>query len=199
MKNVIKPIALSGIAAEIVYFLSVTLFLVTKADAALTFWELMTVIGAAAILAVLVVVTDRLGMKRIYRTFMLISLSATMIITSIAHITSIGVVRPLVAEGKDIPDFVRIGFFPSIEMTLDYTAWGLFMGLAFLSLYLGISGRSVRILSLICAALCFAGFVGSFFSESLWYLAPAGYGIGFLIMCVMFMRMKPGDINAVTS
>ena len=199
MKNSIKAAAFAGIAGEILYFLSVTLFLATKADAALTFWELMTVIGAVVILAVLVFITDRIGMKKIYRTFMLISLSGTLFITSIAHITSIGVVRPLVAEGKNIPDFVRIGFFPSMEMTLDYTAWGLFMGFAFLSLCLGIRGgafMTVKKLSLNSALLCFAGFVGSFFSENIWYLAPCGYGIGFLIMCILFARMAPDSFDA---
>lgn len=129
-------------------------------------------------------------MKGIYRTFMLIALSGTVIITSIAHFTSIGVTRKLVAHGCSIPDYFKIGYFPSVEMTLDYIAWGLFMGFSFLTLFLGVKNKPLKIISITCSTLCFAGFIGSFFREYLWYPAPLGYGFVFLIMCIFILRQK---------
>ena len=195
MANTLKRSAAAGIVCEILYFASVTLFLVTKAELALTLWEIMTVGGAAVMLITMTAVSDAYRIKPAYRTLMLISLSGTVFITSIAHFTSIGVVRVLSAQGADIPDYFKIGTFPSIEMTLDYTAWGLFMGCAFLMMLLGISDRTIRIFSAVCAALCFTGFTGSFFLDALWYPAPLGYGAGFLIMCIYVLKKaaKPTD------
>ena len=193
MKKLRKATA-AGITAEILYFLSVAAFLVFHSGWALTLWELMTVIGAIAILIVMTVIADSSGIKSIYRTFMLISLSGTMFFTSAAHFTSIGVTRPLEAQGVNIPDFVKIGQFPGYEMTIDYIAWGLFMGCAFLCVSLGISEKVMKYLSGICCVLCLSGFIGSFFSESLWYIAPLGYGIGFLIMCIVVSK-KHGAVS----
>lgn len=73
-------------------------------------------------------------------------------------------------------------------MTLDYTAWGFFMGAAFLVMFLGIKEKALRIISLVCGILCFIGFAGSFFNENLWYPAILGYGLGFLIMCILVLN-----------
>ncbi len=188
MKQALKKAAIAGIIVEALYFLSVTLFLATKADLALTIWESMTVVGAFAILIALSIFAEGYRIKPMYRSFMLISLSGTLILTSAAHFTSIGVVRQLIAQGISVPDYFRIGFFPSLEMTVDYTAWGLFIGCAFLAFLLGIKDKTLSILSAVCSALCFTGFIGSFFSESLWYFAPMGYGLGFLIMCIAVIK-----------
>lgn len=188
MKQNLKKSAVVGIACELVYFFSVTLFLITKNDFALTLWEIMTVIGAIVMLIVLSSISEGYSIKSPYRKFMLISLSGTVFLSSAAHFTSIGVIRKLAAQGEPIPDYFKIGFFPSVEMTLDYIAWGLFMGFAFLSLFLGINHKTLKILSLSCGILCFIGFIGSFFFEYLWYPAPLGYGIGFLIMCIYIQK-----------
>lgn len=144
--------------------------------------------GAIVILIVLTEIADKNNMKSRYRTFMLTACSGTVLITSVAHFTSIGVVRKLVAQGKSIPDYLRIGYFPSVEMTLDYIAWGFFMGLTFLNLFLGVRNKPLRMISITCSVLCFMGFVGSFFLEYLWYPAPLGYGFGFLILCIFVLR-----------
>lgn len=193
MKQNLKKFAIAGFACELVYFFSVTLFLITKNDLALTLWEIMTVIGAIVMLIVLTSISEVYNIKSLYRKFMLISLSGTVFITSIAHFTNIGVIRKLASQGESIPDYFKIGFFPSLEMTLDYIAWGLFMGFAFLSLFLGINNKTLKIFSVSCSILCFTGFIGSFFFEYLWYPAPLGYGIGFLIMCIYIQK------NAVNS
>lgn len=179
-----------GILGVTLYFLSVLFFLITKLEWALTVWEIMTVLGAIIILIVLTEIADKNNMKSIYRTFMLIACSGTVLLTSVAHFTSIGVIRKLVAQGKAIPDYLRIGYFPSVEMTLDYIAWGLFMGFSFFILFLGIRNKPLRMISITCSVLCFTGFIGSFFLEVLWYPAPFGYGFGFLIMCIFILRQK---------
>lgn len=75
-------------------------------------------------------------------------------------------------------------------MTLDYTAWGFFMGFAFLFLFLGVKNKTLKIISITCSVLCFIGFIGTFFMEYLWYLAPLGYGLGFFIMCIFILYKK---------
>ena len=184
MKENIRKFAAAGIVCELLYFASVTLFLVTHIELALTLWELMTVAGAVTMLIVMIAIGEANDIKPVYRRFLMISLSGTVFLTSAAHFTSIGVVRPLAAQGENIPDYFRIGTFPSLEMTVDYTAWGFFMGLAFISLFLGIKNRALKMMSLICGILCFVGFTGSFFLDFLWYPAILGYGLGFLIMCI---------------
>lgn len=183
-----KKVAMIGIVGVTLYFLSVLFFLITKLEWALTLWEIMTIVGAIIILIVLTEIADKNNMKSRYRTFMLIACSGTVMITSVAHFTSIGVVRKLVAQGKSIPDYLRIGYFPSVEMTLDYIAWGFFMGFTFLNLFLGVRDKQLRMISITCSVLCFMGFVGSFFLEYLWYPAPLGYGFGFLILCIFVLR-----------
>ena len=187
--NQSKKAAISGIVGVIAYFIAVALFLITKFDWALTLWEIMTVAGALLEAAILITVTDKTEMSSLWQTFMKISLTGMLILTSLAHFTSIGVVRPLATQGAEIPEYFQIGTFPSLEMTADYTAWGFFLGLAFMCLYFGITKSKVmKILSGVCTGLCFIGFIGSFFNESLWYFAPWGYGGGFLIMCIYMLR-----------
>lgn len=185
-----KKYARIGIICDVLYFISVTLFLIVKTDWALTLWETMTVVGAFAMMIVLTVFAETCRIKTVFRRLMLISLSGTLLLTSVAHITSIGVIRKLISQGVSIPDYFRIGFYPSIEMTIDYTAWGLFMGCAFLFLFMGIRDKLLRIISISCGSLCYIGFIGSFFLESLWYPAPLGYGFGFLIMCIYVLNRK---------
>ena len=188
MEKSCKKAAVTGIVCVLVYFLSVTVFLVTKAGPALTLWELMTVAGAAVMLVSLSLISDAYGISPLYRRFLTISLSGTLIITSSAHFTSIGVVRPLAERGEAIPEYFKIGTFPSIEMTLDYTAWGFFMGAAFIIMFMGIKDKGLRIISLVCGLLCLIGFTGSFFNENLWYAAPFGYGFGFIAMCIYVLK-----------
>lgn len=190
MKQKHKKLALAGIIADGLYFISVILYLIVKTDWALTVWESMTVAGAFVMTAVLTAAAEAYQIKPMFRRFMLISLSGTLILTSAAHFTSIGVIRKLVSQGVSVPDYFRIGFFPSIEMIVDYTAWGLFMGCAFLALFFGIQDMPIKGISVTCSSLCMVGFAGSFFSESLWYPAPLGYGFGFLILCIAILRKK---------
>lgn len=193
MNNIDIKIIKTGIITEILYFITVSLFIITKQEWALTLWETMTVVGAIIILVVLIEITDKVNMKNIYRTLILIFTSGTLFITSIAHFTSIGVIRLLESQGQLIPNYFKIGYWPSLEMTLDYTAWGFFMGFTFLFLGLGIKNKILKIISIICSILCFIGFIGTFFKEYLWYAAPLGYGLGFLIICIIILYKKNTD------
>ena len=188
MKLGLKKAAIAGIAGEILYFISMGLFLITQTGVALTFWELMTVAGAVIMLIVLIVIAEDRKIQQIHHKLMMIALSGTVFLTSIAHFTSIGVVRKLESQGISVPDYFKIGTSPSIEMTVDYVAWGFFMGLAFIALFLGIKDKAMKIISVACGVLCLCGFVGSFISDPLWYIAPLGYGIGFLVMCIYVFR-----------
>lgn len=188
MKLGLKKAAIAGIAGEILYFISMGLFLITQTGAALTFWEFMTVAGAVIMLIVLIVIAEDRKIQQIHHKLMMIALSGTVFLTSIAHFTSIGVVRKLESQGISVPDYFKIGTSPSIEMTVDYVAWGFFMGLAFIALFLGIKDKAMKIISVACGVLCLCGFVGSFISDPLWYIAPLGYGIGFLVMCIYVFR-----------
>ena len=193
MNNINKKVLKSGIIVEILYFITVLLFIITHLEWALTLWEIMTVIGAVIILIVLIEIADKNNVKNIYRSLILIFASGTVFITSIAHFTSIGVIRILESQGQIIPNYFKIGYWPSLEMTLDYTAWGFFMGFTFLFLGLGIKNKILKIISIICSILCFIGFIGTFFKEYLWYAAPLGYGLGFLIICIIILYKKNTD------
>ena len=171
MKLGLKKAAIAGIAGEILYFISMGLFLITQTEAALTFWELMTVAGAVIMLIVLIVIAEDRKIQQIHHKLMTIALSGTVFLTSIAHFTSIGVIRKLESQGVAVPDYFKIGASPSIEMTVDYIAWGFFMGLAFIALFLGIKDKAMKIISAACGILCLCGFIGSFISDSLWYIA----------------------------
>ena len=188
MKVNLKRAAISGIIGEIAYFISMMLFLITHTNFALTLWESMTVIGAIVMLIAFLVIADEFKIKPLLRRLMTISLSGTVFLTSVAHFTSIGVIRKLESQGVAVPDYFKIGASPSIEMTVDYIAWGFFMGLAFIALFLGIKDKAMKIISAACGILCLCGFIGSFISDSLWYIAPMGYGIGFLVMCIFVLR-----------
>ena len=79
-------------------------------------------------------------------------------------------------------------------MATDYLAWGLFMGLAFLFLGISINKKTnkfIRYSSITTGILCIIGFVGTLVvNENMWYLAPMGYGIIPIIMCIKMMKLK---------
>ena len=95
MKLGLKKAAIAGIAGEILYFISMGLFLITQTGAALTFWELMTVAGAVIMLIVLIVIAEDRKKQQIHHKHTTIALSGTVFLTSIAHFTNIGVIRKL--------------------------------------------------------------------------------------------------------
>lgn len=186
-----KRILSIGIVTVIVYFLSVGAFLISKADIALTIWELMTVISGPVVLLVLIGISGRIKTSDTYRRAMCAFMTCVCVLTGAAHIVNITVTRRLMREGVEVPLYFQIGQWPSVEMAVDYLAWGFFMGLAFICMSLSVpsedkADRRIRTVSLINGILCLAGFTGAILiNENMWYIAPAGYGFGFLILCIM--------------
>lgn len=191
-----KKIPEIGIITVILYFLVVTLYLVTKTETALTLWETVTIISAPVFLFVLLELANMMEISTICKNAMLAFLSCTCSITALAHIVNITVTRSLIADGVNVPIYFRIGFWPSVEMAADYLAWGFFMGLAFLTIgfcinddnkYKAIMKKTV----VICGFLCLCGFLGAvFMNENLWYLAPMGYGPGVVVICIQMIKVR---------
>ncbi|SCW26489.1 hypothetical protein SAMN02910456_00091 [Ruminococcaceae bacterium YRB3002] len=189
-----KRIHLVGIIAIILYFLSVGSFLISQTEIALTIWELMTVISGPIVLLVLLELSHRLSSPDLYRNAMAVFMACTCALTGVAHIVNITVTRRLISDGVEVPLYFQIGQWPSVEMAVDYLAWGFFMGLAFICLGLPLTStdktmRGLKVISLINGILCLIGFIGALFiNENIWYLAPMGYGFGLLILCIIRLR-----------
>ena len=189
-----KKIAIIGVFTCILYFISVGLFLITKEEAALTIWELMTCLSAPVELLVLSELSNLVNATAIYKNAMLVFMACACALTSVAHIVNITVTRRLISEGINVPEYFRIGFWPSVEMAIDYLAWGFFVGLAFLCIGFAADRKDrqklmIKVTVLVCGMLCLAGFFGAIFiNENLWYVAPMGYGLGSMIICIQMMR-----------
>ena len=189
-----KKIAIIGVFTCILYFISVGLFLITKEEAALTIWELMTFLSAPVELLVLLELSNLVNATAIYKNAMLVFMACACALTSVAHIVNITVTRRLISEGINVPGYFRIGFWPSVEMAIDYLAWGFFVGLAFLCIGFATNSKDkqkliIKVTVLVCGMLCLSGFFGAIFiNENLWYVAPMGYGLGSMIICIQMMR-----------
>ena len=194
-----KKIAIIGVFTCILYFISVGLFLITKEEAALTIWELMTFLSAPVELLVLSELSNLVNATAIYKNAMLVFMACACALTSVAHIVNITVTRRLISEGINVPEYFRIGFWPSVEMAIDYLAWGFFVGLAFLCIGFATNSKDkqklmIKVTVLVCGMLCLSGFFGAIFiNENLWYVAPMGYGLGSMIICIQMMRLKLAD------
>ena len=189
-----KKISITGIVAGVLYFISVGAFLITQSEIALTIWELMTVISAPVVMFVVLQLCDLVSDEAIYKKAALAFMSCTCALTSIAHIVNITVTRPLMSKGVAVPTYFQIGYWPSVEMAIDYSAWGFFNGLAFLCISLATKNKlfqRIKATSLICGSLCLVGFLGTIFiNENIWYTAPLGYGFGTIILCLQMFHLE---------
>ena len=194
-----KKISVIGVFTCILYFISVGLSLITKEEAALTIWELMTFLSAPVELLVVLDLSNLVNATAIYKNAMLVFMACACALTSVAHIVNITVTRRLISEGINVPEYFRIGFWPSVEMAIDYLAWGFFVGLAFLCIGFATNSKDkqkliIKVTVLVCGMLCLSGFFGAIFiNENLWYVAPMGYGLGSMIICIQMMRLKLAD------
>lgn len=70
------------------------------------------------------------------------------------------------------------------------------MGFAFLCIGIAIKNRDkteriIKTTLLICGILFLIGFFGTVFvNENIWYIAPMGYGLGTMIICIQMMKFK---------
>ena len=189
-----RRISIISVTTIIIYFVSVLSFLITKADIALTIWELMTVIGAIVYLFLIVKLSDIITNNNFYKRLISVFMGCGVAFTSVAHIVNITVTRRLISDGINIPDYFRIGCWPSVEMVVDYLGWGLFVGLAFLLLGVSINDKkynSIKMASITSGILCLIGFnFALFINENMWYIATVGYGIIPIYLCVKTMKIK---------
>lgn len=194
-----NKISVIGIATGVSYFIAIGLFLITKTELSLTIWELLTIISAPVVLFILLELSDLLNIKPVCKNAMLVFMSCACALTACAHVVNITVTRKLISEGLNVPEYFRIGYWPSVEMAVDYLAWGFFVGLAFLCVGISISSNNKKVLFMkklviACGVLCFIGFLGTIFiNENIWYFAPLGYGFGATVVCIQMMRIKKDD------
>ncbi len=189
-----KKVSIISIISILLYFVAVTLFLITKTDVALTLWELMTIEGALVYVVLLIKLCDKFKCNEIYKRLISIFLACACTLTSVTHIVNITVTRNLISQGVNVPDYFKIGYWPSVEMAVDYLAWGLFTGLAFFCLGIAIKEKSskfIKCTSIITGVLCILGFIGAIFiNENMWYLAPMGYGIIPIAICIKLIKLN---------
>lgn len=135
-------IAYMGIFLSILYLIVVAAFIVTSSPIFLTGMEIVTIISAPAILLLIesILIDAPLG-KKLWRQSALLFMSCCMVLTVAAHFVNLTVTRPLINKGIEVPEYLQIGQWPSVEMAIDYLAWGFFMGLAFICTSLAISNE----------------------------------------------------------
>ena len=186
-----KKIYIITIADVVLYLFSVAMFLITKTETALTIWEMLTVVSGPILLFAMLRLSRDLNQSEILRYALLSFMTCVCLLTAAAHVVNICVTRRLIAEGVDVPTYFQIGQWPSVEMAVDYLAWGFFMGLAYLCLGLSIvknerKKNRIRIASIVCGFMCMVGFFGALFiNENLWYIAPMAYGPGMIVICIL--------------
>jgi hypothetical protein len=190
-----KIIAYTGIVICTVFFLITFILALTGSKGWLTAFEIITLIsGVFMLLLILVLPSSTNELGKTYRTASIAFVTGTMILTNVAHFINLTVTEQLLRLGIDIPDYLQIGKSYSMEMALDYLAWGMFMGLAFLAAFLYIpkekAYKNLRYTLLACGSLCILGFLGSVLNENLWYLAPLGYGVGTIVICIELLMLK---------
>ena len=183
-----KNVAISGIILCCIYFATVVIFIISGSQNWLIIFEIVTMIsGIYFIILILVLPFSNNEKKKIYKILAIIFVTALMIFTNMTHIVNLMVLR-LLNNGVIIPEYFQLGKNPSIITIVEYSGWGIFLGLAFLFSSIGIEKekilKPIKITLFICSILCFIGFFGSIINEHLWYISSLGYGIGTLVICI---------------
>lgn len=187
----IKKVAKLGLLVCLMYFATVIVQIVFNNDFTLYLVSIITMLSGIYMALLVISFPVKNEAAQLCRTMANICGSACMILTNAAHVTNIAVIMPLIERGTPIADFFQIGKYPSVLMGIDYLAWGLFLGLAFIFSGCVIDAATkLRKILLLCGGLCLIGFIGFLFNENLWYIAPLGYGAGAAIICVKLLRLK---------
>ena len=101
----------------------------------------MTVIGGIVYLILFIKLSEKISSDNFYKRLISVFMACGVTLTSVAHIVNITVTRRLISNGINVPDYFRIGCWPSVEMAVDYLGWGLFVGLAFLCIAISINNK----------------------------------------------------------
>ena len=194
-KKLKRIISVFGLFLVFAYLAVVIIFVVTGSEIFLTIMEILTIISAFYILLLLETVLLGSDMEsQIQKHFALISMAGCIILTSSTHIVNLTVTRQLISLGVNVPMFFQIGQWPSVEMVIDYLAWGLFLGIAFICTAFTIKRDNEIILKwtlFICGCLCIIGFIGSMINfVDLWYIAVLGYTVGLAIICIEQIKLN---------
>ncbi len=184
----IKTLAKIGLLVCLAYFITVTVQIIFNNNFTLYLVSIVTMLSGLYLTLLVVAFPGETEYKQFYRTIAILSVATCMILTNAVHFVNIAAIRPLIARGIFIPDYFQIGKYPSVLMAIDYLAWGLFMGLAFIfSSFFINTVLKLRKFLLLCGCLCLIGFIGVLFNENLWYIAPLGYGIGSVVICAKIL------------
>ena len=186
-KNWIPYLGLIGCLA---YFITTAGLVVTGAPAFLTAMELATMLSSPILLLLLTAVpAGSTKGKHTARQLSIAFMACCMALTCAAHFVNLTVTRPLIDAGVSVPLYLQIGQWPSVQMAVDYLAWGFFMGAAFLCASFAVARedklrRALQCTLLACGALCLLGLLGAVLLDvNLWYIAPVGYGLGTVAVC----------------
>jgi hypothetical protein len=190
-----KGIIYAGIVLCVIYFLVTFMLIQTGSKGWTVGMEIVTMVsGVFMLLLILVLPSSSTEQTRTCRIASIAFVTGSMILTNVAHFLNLAVTEQLLRSGIVVPDYLQIGKWPSAEMAIDYLAWGMFMGLAFLASFMYISKekiyKSLKYTLLVCGMLCILGFLGVMINENLWYIAPLGYGVGTLIICIELLMIK---------
>ena len=173
----------------LLYAVVVALYISTKSEVCLAIWEIYTIISAVYFLIYFRKLSKSLGFNEKEVKIVTIMFIGLVVSTSIAHISSVCVTRPLLRSGYNVPDYYLIGKYPSIEMFIDYIGWGLFTGLGFIfiSKYIR-NNKLLKNIFLVLGIMILIGFVGGFTPiQELWYIASFGYGVGPIIISIILL------------
>jgi hypothetical protein len=189
-------VAYSGIALCTFYLIVVAAFITTKLELFLSGMEVMTIISGIFIpFLIEVIVADTLSENSWWRHLTYIFTVCCLLLTVSTHFINLTVTNALIQTGINVPTYFQIGQWPSVGMAADYLAWGLFLGLAFISAAITISNikklRKMKITVLVCGILCLIGFVGPIVNNpNIWFIAVAGYSLGIIIISVQILRLN---------
>lgn len=187
-----KSIAQVGIAVCFFYFIATGALIITAGKLALLCMEISTMVAGVYMVMLFIVLpysTDKTAF--VYRVPAIICASACMVLTNVAHWVNISVTQPLINAGINVPEYFMIGKWPSVEMAVDYVAWGLFMSLAFTFAAMAVQPSArLRPLLFACGGLCMIGFLGVLVNENMWYIAPLGYGLGTAVLCGKLIKLS---------
>lgn len=185
-----KKIAIQSLCTVILYGIIVCLYLIYKTQLLLTIWEIAIIISAFVVLR-FVINLSKFGDKKFINKIVRFAWGMA-IFSTIAHTINLLITRPLIAVGRNVPTYFQIGYWFSTETLIDNIGWGLFLGISFVLLYASLREKDkvIAVTAIIIGTLCIAGFLGGLWNMNLWYLAPMGYGIILMILCVEIIFNK---------
>ena len=125
-------IAYDGIIYYFLYYLVTAWFFIVGNDISLVCWEVGIMLGALVMLVILLSILENTNDKiKSWRFASVAFMTCAIALTWIVHFVNLAVVMPMAANGIIVPDYFKFGQWPSVQMAIEYLAWGGGMGLAF--------------------------------------------------------------------